>query len=71
MVSNSCKQGGKNLSDNVFGPIPVGPGEAALVAGYLGDQDYAANSRRGCFRTSESSRRGSPRPMPSHSASSG
>ena len=46
MVSNSCKQGGKNWSDNVFGLVPVGPGEAALLAAYLGDQDYAANSRR-------------------------
>jgi integrase/recombinase XerC len=45
-VSNSRKQAGKNRSDNVFRAIPVGPGEAALVASYLGDQDYAANSRR-------------------------
>jgi integrase/recombinase XerC len=45
-VSNSRKQAGKNWSDNVFRAIPVGPGEAALVASYLGDQDYAANSRR-------------------------
>ena len=36
----------KNWSDNVFGPIAVGPGEAALVQGYLGDQDFAANTRR-------------------------
>ena len=46
MVSNSRKQGGKNWSDNVFGSIPVGPGEAALVAAYLGDRDFAANSCR-------------------------
>jgi len=36
----------KNSSDNVFDPISVGPGESALVAGYLGDQDFAANTRR-------------------------
>ena len=36
----------KNWGDNVFGPISVGPGEAALVDGYLGDQDFAANTRR-------------------------
>ena len=36
----------KNSSDNVFGLISVGPGESALVEGYLGDQDFAANSRR-------------------------
>ena len=36
----------KNSSDNVFGPISVGPDEAALVAGYLGDHDFAANTRR-------------------------
>jgi len=46
MVSNSRKQDGKNSSDKVFGLVPVGPGEAALVVGYLSDQDYAANSRR-------------------------
>jgi site-specific recombinase XerD len=46
MVSNSRIETGKNGSDNVFQAIPVGPGEAALVAAYLGDQDYAANSRR-------------------------
>jgi integrase/recombinase XerC len=45
-VSTSRKQAGKNRSDNVFQAIPVGPGEAALVAAYLGDQDYAPNSRR-------------------------
>ena len=36
----------KNCGDNVFGPISVGPGETALVEGYLGDHDFAANSRR-------------------------
>ncbi len=46
MVSNSRKQDGKNWSDQVFRLVPVGPGEAALVAAYLGDQDYAANTRR-------------------------
>ena len=46
MVSNSRKQAGKNWSDNVFGLVPVGPGEAALVAAYLGDRDYPANSCR-------------------------
>ena len=45
-MSNSCKQDGKNSGDNVFSPISVGPGEAALVAGYLGAQDFAANTRR-------------------------
>ena len=34
----------KNSSDNVFGPISVGPGETALVEGYLGDQDFAADA---------------------------
>ena len=46
MVYNSRKQNGKNWSDKVFRTIPVGPGEAALVKAYLGDQDYAPNSRR-------------------------
>ncbi len=46
MVSNSRKQDGKNSGDKHFGSIPVGPGEAALVATYLGDHDYAANTRR-------------------------
>ena len=46
MMSNSRQQDGQNSSDKVFRTIPVGPGEAALVAAYLGDQDYAANSRR-------------------------
>ena len=50
MVSNSRKQDGKNSSDNVFRLVPVGPGEAALVVAYLGDQDYAANSRRVVFQ---------------------
>jgi integrase/recombinase XerC len=50
MVSNSRKQDGQNSSDNVFGTVPVGPGEAALVVAYLGDQDYAANSRRVVFQ---------------------
>ncbi len=36
----------KNCGDNVFRPIPVGQDEAALVEGYLGDQDFAANTRR-------------------------
>jgi integrase/recombinase XerC len=45
-VSSSRKQGGQNRSDNVFRTTPVGPGEAALVKAYLGDQDYAPNSRR-------------------------
>jgi site-specific recombinase XerD len=36
----------KNSSDNVFGLVSVGQGEAALVEGYLGDQDFAANTRR-------------------------
>ena len=72
MVSNSRKQAGKNSSDKVFGLVPVGPGEAALVVAYLGDQDYAANTPASGFsRTCGSSRRGSPRPTPSHSASSG
>jgi integrase/recombinase XerC len=45
-VSNSRKQSRKNSSDNVFGPVSVGPGEAALVAGYLGDQDFSPNTHR-------------------------
>ena len=45
-MPNSRQQAGKNWSDNVFGLVPVGPGEATLVAAYLADQDYAANSRR-------------------------
>ena len=36
----------KNCGDNVFGPVSVGPEEIALVEGYLGDQDFAANTRR-------------------------
>ena len=36
----------KNCGDNVFGLLSVGPGESALVEGYLGDQDFAANTRR-------------------------
>jgi integrase/recombinase XerC len=46
MMSKSRQQDGQNWSDNVFRTIPVGPGEAALVLSYLGDQDYAANTRR-------------------------
>ena len=46
MMSNSRKQAGKNSSDKHFGCIPVGPGEEAMVASYLGGRDYAANSRR-------------------------
>jgi integrase/recombinase XerC len=46
MVSNSRPQGGKNWGDKHFGSIPVGPGEAALVTAYLGDRDFAANTRR-------------------------
>ena len=45
-MSNSRQQAGKNSSDKVFCLIPVGPGEATLVASYLGDHDYAANTRR-------------------------
>ena len=36
----------KNCGDNVFGPASVGPGESALVEGYLTEQDFAANTRR-------------------------
>jgi hypothetical protein len=36
----------KNCGDNVFDPISVGPEVIALVGGYLGDQDFAANTRR-------------------------
>ena len=50
MMSNSRQQDGQNWSDKVFRTIPVGPGEAALVLGYLGDQDYAANTRRVVFQ---------------------
>ncbi len=35
----------KDSRNNVFDPISVGPGEAALVAGYLGAHDFAANTR--------------------------
>ncbi len=45
-MSNSRKQSRQNCSDNVFAPVSVGPDEAALVEGYLGDQDFAANTRR-------------------------
>ena len=45
-MSNSRKQSRKNSGDNVFHAISVGPGETALVEGYLGDQDFAANTRR-------------------------
>jgi integrase/recombinase XerC len=45
-VSNFRQQDRQNWSDNVFGPVPVGPGEAALVEAYLDSQDFAANSRR-------------------------
>jgi hypothetical protein len=46
MVSHSRKQDRQNWSDNVFGPVSVGPGEAALVGAYFDSQDFAANSRR-------------------------
>ena len=36
----------KNCGDNVFGSVSVGSEEAALVRGYLGNQDFAANTRR-------------------------
>ena len=36
----------KNYGDMVFDPISVGPEVIALVGGYLGDQDFAANTRR-------------------------
>ena len=59
-------------SDNVFGPISVGPGEAALVEGYLGDQDFAANTRRAVVQDLRKfAALVLARPMPSHSASAG
>ncbi len=36
----------KNMSDNVFRNLSVGPDEAALVNDYLNSHDYAASSRR-------------------------
>ena len=36
----------KNYGDMVFDPISVGPEVIALVGAYLGDQDFAANTRR-------------------------
>jgi integrase/recombinase XerC len=36
----------KNWGDNVFDRIPVGSDEAALVEGYVGSRDFAANTRR-------------------------
>jgi site-specific recombinase XerD len=37
----------KNSAENVFGSIPVGPGEAALFQTFLADHDFAAGSRKG------------------------
>ena len=45
-MSTSCKQSRQNSSDNVFGSLSVGPAEAALVDGYLGNHDFATNTRR-------------------------
>jgi integrase/recombinase XerC len=36
----------KNLGDNVFRNVPVGPDEAALVESYLNSHDFAASTRR-------------------------
>jgi len=36
----------KNLGDNVFRNVSVGPDEAALVESYLNSHDFAANTRR-------------------------
>jgi integrase/recombinase XerC len=45
-MSNSRPEHGKNPSDNVFAPIPVGKDEARLFADYLNTSDFSANSRR-------------------------
>jgi integrase/recombinase XerC len=45
-MSNSRPEHGKNPSDNVFAPIPVGKDEARLFADYLNPSDFSANSRR-------------------------
>ena len=57
-MSNSRKQSRKNSSDNVFDPISVGPGEAALVVGYLGDHDFSPPTLGGpLFKICENSPR--------------
>src|SRR5438270_2790118 len=36
----------KTSADSVFNPMPVGEQEAALIAGFLANNDYSANTRR-------------------------
>ena len=45
-MSNSRPEHGKNQSDNVFAPIPVGKDEARLFSEYLDSSDLSANSQR-------------------------
>lgn len=45
-MSTSRPQHGKNQSDNVFAPIPVGKDEARLFGQYLDSSDMATNTRR-------------------------
>jgi site-specific recombinase XerD len=46
MLFDSCLQGRRDSSDNVFRGIPVGAGEAALLDSFLAANDFAVNSRR-------------------------
>ena len=45
-MSTSSPQHGKNPSDNVFDPIPVGKDEARLFSEYIGSSDFSVNTRR-------------------------
>jgi site-specific recombinase XerD len=45
-MSTSRPEHGKNPSDNVFAPIPVGKDEARLFDEYLRSSDFSVNTRR-------------------------